>query len=49
VRRQDHAGRLHGRGDDALGGLIRCSYAAYPNVEPLARQHEGAEGWAKVH
>jgi hypothetical protein len=33
----------------ALGGLIRCSYAAYPNVERWLRNMKALKSWSKVH
>jgi glutathione S-transferase len=33
----------------ALGGLIRCSYAAYPNIERWMRNMRGLKHWSKVH
>ncbi len=33
----------------ALGGLIRCSYAAYPNVERWLGNMRTLKNWAKVH
>lgn len=33
----------------ALGGLIRCSYAAYPNIERWLSKMRALKDWAKVH
>lgn len=33
----------------ALGGLIRCSYTAYPNVERWMRNMKARPHWSKVH
>lgn len=33
----------------ALGGLIRCSYAAYPNIERWLGDMRKLKDWAKVH
>jgi glutathione S-transferase len=33
----------------ALGGLIRCSYAGYPNVERWLRNMKALPSWSKVH
>lgn len=33
----------------ALGGLIRCSYAAYPNIERWLGNMRKLKDWAKVH
>ena len=33
----------------ALGDIIRCSYAAYPNVQRWLRNMKGLKSWAKVH
>ena len=33
----------------ALGGLIRCSYTGYPNVERWMRNMKALKNWAKVH
>jgi len=33
----------------ALGGLIRCSYAAYPNIERWLRNMKALKSWPKVH
>ena len=32
-----------------LGGLVRCSYAAYPNVERWLGNMKALKSWAKVH
>lgn len=33
----------------ALGGLIRCNYSAYPNVERWLRGMKALKSWSKVH
>ena len=33
----------------ALGGLIRCSYSAYPNIERWLRNMKALKSWSKVH
>jgi len=33
----------------ALGGLIRCDYSAYPNVERWLRNMKALKSWPKVH
>lgn len=33
----------------ALGGLIRCSYAAYPNIERWLRNMKALKCWPQVH
>ena len=33
----------------ALGGLIRCSYSAYPNIERWLRNMKALRNWSKVH
>lgn len=33
----------------ALGGLIRCGYTGYPNVERWMRNMKALKNWAKVH
>ena len=33
----------------AAGGLIRCSYAAYPNIERWLKNMRGLKSWGKVH
>jgi len=33
----------------ALGGVIRCRYGAYPNVERWMRDMKALKSWAKVH
>ena len=33
----------------AAGGLIRCSYAAYPNIERWLLNMRALKSWAKVH
>jgi glutathione S-transferase len=33
----------------ALGGLIRCSYSAYPNIERWLRNMRALKSWPKVH
>ncbi|OFZ89540.1 MAG: glutathione S-transferase [Betaproteobacteria bacterium RBG_16_66_20] len=33
----------------ALGGLLRCSYAAYPNIERWLGNMKALKGWPKVH
>jgi glutathione S-transferase len=33
----------------ALGGLIRCRYAAYPNVERWLRNMKALKSWPQVH
>ena len=33
----------------ALGGLIRCSYAEYPNIERWMRNMKALNSWSKVH
>jgi len=33
----------------AVGNLIRCSYAAYPNVERWMRNMKALKDWTKVH
>ena len=33
----------------ALGGLIGCSYAAYPNIERWLRNMKALKSWPKVH
>ena len=33
----------------ALGSLVRCSYAAYPNVERWLRSMKALKSWPKVH
>jgi glutathione S-transferase len=33
----------------ALGDLVRCSYAVYPNIERWMKNMRGLKTWAKVH
>ena len=33
----------------ALGGLIGCSYAAYPNIDRWLKNMKGLKSWASVH
>ncbi len=33
----------------ALGGLVRCSYSAYPNIERWLRTMKALKSWSKVH
>ncbi|MBI3371714.1 MAG: glutathione S-transferase family protein [Betaproteobacteria bacterium] len=33
----------------ALGGLIGCSYSAYPNIERWLRNMKAFKSWSKVH
>lgn len=33
----------------ALGGLVRCSYAAYPNIERWLGNMKSLKSWPKVH
>jgi len=33
----------------ALGGLIGCSYAAYPNIDRWLKNMKGLKSWAPVH
>ena len=33
----------------AVGGLIRCSYSAYPNIERWLKNMRALKSWAKVH
>jgi glutathione S-transferase len=33
----------------ALGALIRCSYAGYPNIERWMKNMKALKTWPKVH